>query len=356
MEHQLTSYYSPQGFSHALTIYTFYREYSPRFQILSLRYLYVHCAKNKGYKIRKNELDARALIMFDIFFKNREEQYIRELADLSFQFSPEIGQEMLNRLRNTEENRNIEQKEEKKNNITHNHRKIDRKIVYQDSQNVHNSKINKDVLKICEKLCEKYKDITVINDNLKINNAHFNTCLENIKEDLIQKYKTFEDLINDNLNYTKDSIATFGKNEITLKQIFISLYLFISESEHKQELEKRLLEEMKEMKGQCTTGHLSRFINVIQGFTDDDSLIIKMSEIDQANAVIRTYITNELKKCNDEQIINGITDKNKEYIKFIVTIISKKLKEWKKQYGEIFIHELPKIVNNFTDIEIFSVE
>ena len=43
----------------------------------------------------------------------------------------------------------------------------------------------------------------------------------------------------------------------------------------------------------CTTGHLSRLINVLQGYTDDKKLSIVISDEQQIKAVIYNYLDTE---------------------------------------------------------------
>jgi len=58
------------------------------------------------------------------------------------------------------------------------------------------------------------------------------------------------------------------------------------DSSIKSELEKRLFEEMLDMDGTCGSGYLSRIVNVLTGFVQEENLQIKMNIKDQLRANI----------------------------------------------------------------------
>ena len=54
----------------------------------------------------------------------------------------------------------------------------------------------------------------------------------------------------------------------TTSKILIKLYSYIQKNEHVEQLEKRLLEELEEMTGKCSSGFVSRLCNTLSGFGD----------------------------------------------------------------------------------------
>ena len=72
----------------------------------------------------------------------------------------------------------------------------------------------------------------------------------------------------------------------------------IRASSHKNELEKRLLEEMTEMNGWCSTGHVTRLVNVFQGF--DPLIQISMSLHAEIKAAVFARYRTHLKTCSIE--------------------------------------------------------
>jgi len=67
---------------------------------------------------------------------------------------------------------------------------------------------------------------------------------------------------------------------VTYKEVFAHVWAYIRSSEHKQELVKRLVEELEDGLGTCPNGQLARLLNVLQGYelslpsiTDKGSLL-----------------------------------------------------------------------------------
>jgi len=69
----------------------------------------------------------------------------------------------------------------------------------------------------------------------------------------------------------------YSKYNTNLENILIKIWKYISKHEYKNELQKRLLEELQEMAGTCSSGFASRLVNVISGF-DDFSIKISWEE------------------------------------------------------------------------------
>ena len=111
--------------------------------------------------------------------------------------------------------------------------------------------------------------------------------------------------------------------DVNLCDILIMIWVKIKVSKDKEELEKRLIEEMEDMNGLCATGHLSRLINILSGFFDDMS--IKISFKDQ----VKNYVYNHYNKIlmsdkysdRSETIIDEMTesslDKKKTLMKMV---------------------------------------
>ena len=179
--------------------------------------------------------------------------------------------------------------------------------IYYDKQNVHDEHIDKSVKKIIEiimniedkennkltydDMCNKIillfckqNDIELTENNININN------IEDKNETPVQ-YTTEDDYI-----ITKEPIETVDENIIKLNSIksslarfqldrsmysnipktqtlFVNVWNIINEHEHKDELIKRLFEELIDMNGTCSTGHTSRLVNIFSGFKLNGELI-----------------------------------------------------------------------------------
>ena len=74
--------------------------------------------------------------------------------------------------------------------------------------------------------------------------------------------------------------ALYSKFNNSLSNILVRLWSYIQENEYKESMLQRLLEEMEDMSGTCSSGFLSRLVNTLSGFGElnvrisfDDQLI-----------------------------------------------------------------------------------
>jgi len=335
MNSQLGQTYTIQGYAIALNIYNFPEQYPPMRVTQGLRYLLNF--QHLYYRAPSPEdIIRKCLALFDLHLPSRNRLFLDEMADLIGTFSPRHRRDLLDRLRRLD------------------HppppgiNKAPEKTVYADTQNVHNHDINQSVLQVAKTLTEKYKSLVEIGIP-----GHKDACLDNISKILIEKYPGEESLISTSITYLKTSTAIFYS--LSFKDIFLSVWLWILESEHKEELEKRLLEELREMHGKCTTGHLARLVNVIQGFTQEETLCIKMSLKDQCHSVVRQFLTTELKNCQDEKVILEMTEKEKPtYKAFVKSRVLMKAPEWFKTYGKEAIPYIVEASNQFAQDTILK--
>ncbi len=258
--------------------------------------------------------------------------------------------------------------------------------VFGDSQNVHNITINNTVLQACQNLI---KYIDMLNGFFKVYKL---SLVENNIED--QRYVTFEltkllpkllyrditsfdEIYNLFEIYIKDeidlesiennltSISSFNKDIIhevitrvyiettifgtfNLEQLFMALWQFILYHNNSNELKGRLIEEIVEMHKYCTTGHISRFINTIQGYTDIDELQIKISSEDQLIAVVTTYLSNSLSVASEEVMDSMLEDDKTLFLNYTINLVNKKLEEWSFEYGLEIYDYIINIYKNYT--------
>ena len=204
--------------------------------------------------------------------------------------------------------------------------------VYTDTQNVHNHEINESVLNVASSLL-----------NSKINSS---SGVYNIEEELKQNYPDYEKQKNQitiSLERIKSDPSKF-RGDMTLSTVFDKVVGVISSSLHKKEMTKRLGEELNQMSGLCTTGHLSRLINVIQGFDIKDELKVKINIKDEVYANIQTYLSSQIQKADTyghdyEQLMDDMVDSNfenrKRFLDFVAERMKPKVKELEKDYKDI---------------------
>lgn len=228
------------------------------------------------------------------------------------------GNQMINIIRNLENNElEIENRITNFEHIT---------TIYNDSQNVHSADINNSILNICIRLIDisqktDFNHQEVLNSLLEISpnsKVHIETVLERIEIDT--------------------SRFTVKDNSFNLYIVFSSLWHYIKQHSSFIELKKRMIEEIVEMSTYCTTGHLSRFINVIQGYTDDKDLQLKISDEEQIKSVITHYLDTEFINAPDEVIDSMISNNQKLFYNFILNKMNIKIPNIIEVYGNIQEH------------------
>lgn len=170
--------------------------------------------------------------------------------------------------------------------------------VFDNAQNVHNEEVEESVAEVLEffammplKMINKQ---TIEFDYVK---DQVENMLKKLKENMDKdEFKDREKKIQVALSRINLDRALYSKYNSTLSNILIKVWSYLIGHEHEDEMRKRLLEELEEMSGTCSTGFASRLINVISGFGEfnvriswEDQIIANFSG--RLNAVARK-ITN----------------------------------------------------------------
>lgn len=194
--------------------------------------------------------------------------------------------------------------------------------VYGDSQNVHSTDLNESVLKACVHLMELEQpngfDADVVKEILyKVapeQREHIDTVMERIEIDT-SRFKC-------------------GDNMFGLYDVFSSLWTWITKHPSKEELYGRLVEEMVAMAKYCTTGHVSRFINVIQGYSDDEGLHVRISDEQQIRAVVGHYLDTVMMNATEDVTDAMIGDDQTAFYEFIESRMNDRIPQLLEEYGE----------------------
>ena len=171
--------------------------------------------------------------------------------------------------------------------------KIDKSnnTIYGNAQNVHTLEITECVEQAIEFLINKVKILEITDSksgkSREITLEDIETIIPN-KSDNIKN--AFIRIHNDNILY--------GKFAINLEHILIRLWTYIQLHNHKDELEKRLIEELNEMSGTCSSGYVTRLINVMSGFGDFE---IRISWADQIYANFTARLNKRIQDLPDEE-------------------------------------------------------
>jgi len=146
--------------------------------------------------------------------------------------------------------------------------KINQNHIYNDSQNVH--EFVHSTIKVAKAIMSKYP-------------VKYKRPLEKLFDG--RKFKVFFDVIEN---------ATV--NGIKACDIFASIYYYIINHEHKEEMIKRLIEEIHESKDTCASGHVTRMINSLRGFQND--FCTNLNEYESIKAIMFHKINKEINACD----------------------------------------------------------
>lgn len=233
------------------------------------------------------------------------------------------------------------------------------RTVFDNAQNVHTEEVEESVTEALEFL----SNIDLVKINGKdIDFDHVNTEIENmLKEDMESMYiegnnttecsycKSRIELTvnNDNkkfcgndclrLYYRDEKIrlamnrifmdrALYSKFNSSLINILIKVWSFIVSSEHEDEMRKRILEELEEMSGTCSSGFATRLINVISGF---GNVNIRISWEDQVIANFSGRLNAYARKLSEDSVFRD--EKFMQVIKIWFQVHEDVLKDITKQ-------------------------
>jgi hypothetical protein len=155
--------------------------------------------------------------------------------------------------------------------------------VFDNAQNVHNEEVEESVSEVLEFFA------TMPTKKVHNKTIDFDYIKEQV-EDMLKKTKNHteahifeerEKKIQVALSRIYLDRALYSKYNSTLSNILIKVWNYLTGHEYEEEMRKRLLEELEEMSGTCSTGFASRLINVISGFGEFN---IRISWEDQITA------------------------------------------------------------------------
>jgi len=162
--------------------------------------------------------------------------------------------------------------------------------IYDDHQNVHDSFINDSVWKNIEILQQESVEI---NDDAVLSKLELNDSQKNA----LQRIKTDKTLFQR------------GDVKVTLKNVLNYVAAYILQQSEQDELWTRFRQELDEMAGTCSSGHLARLVNVLVGF--HPHVKIEISNYDRVKSSFQQWI--QLRASQDEQFENIINQCNDEF-------------------------------------------
>ena len=182
------------------------------------------------------------------------------------------------------------------------------KTIFDNKQNVHVKEIEKSVMAILETIC--YIQIIKLEDDKLINFDYVNEEIQKLIDENNDKEKILISLNRIRMDRTLYSLLC-----ITLSVVMVKLWSYICSNENKNEMQKRLLQELEDMAGTCSSGFISRLVNTISGFGD---LSIKISFEDQIVSNFSARLNSYAQKiCDDDSVFRTtyFEDVKKLYLK-----------------------------------------
>ena len=203
--------------------------------------------------------------------------------------------------------------------------------IFKNSQNVHNQAVEESVEKMIEFI------------STFIPRTVSPYTFEKAKDELTELIKLEPDddkrtiLENAMIRITIDR-AIYGRFNLSLANIIAKMWTYIQDSSYREELQKRLLEELIDSNNKCSSGYVSRILNSLSGFGD---ISLQISFEDQIISVLETRLNAEIMiDENSDTILDEMMlpvrffEKRGTFLKFFRTHISRIREEMYDEFKE----------------------
>jgi hypothetical protein len=209
------------------------------------------------------------------------------------------------------------------------------KTIYSNKENVH--KLNETFANYTVKMHKKLLGTFPHIDNICLQIEDLITSESD--DDVFKIRKSIDRIMLETTLHTERKIST--------SEIFRLVWTIVNGHVHKDELLKRIIEELIDMGNTCSTGHAKRLINVMVGFDDQLEGMIDITDQLEANIKARIMATmRNLPDLLEAQI--GNEEEKKPYIKHINSVVPDIVKELNREFvdeGWISENKFQKIVS-----------
>lgn len=208
--------------------------------------------------------------------------------------------------------------------------------IFNNAQNVHQDEIEKSVYEILEFLltyqtaktgeslidldfvCRKIKKLIEVPFcdkcsiiNVELSKSTLESIIDSVKNFISLGFKEKDKFCsedckriferNDNINISLNRIymdrTLYSKYNVTLSGVLVKIWSYILNHEYKDELTTRIIQELEDSSGTCTSGYLSRLVNVLSGY--DDKFGIRISWEDQIVANFSGRLNARIRKITE---------------------------------------------------------
>lgn len=207
---------------------------------------------------------------------------------------------------------------------------------YQDAQNSHDEVLSESAKKAAIELLQEVEP-----------GFNFDDC----RYHLVKMFPQHTKVIRKVMLRLKNDTAKF--DGFTLLGVFTGLFCYINKQpkEKKASLFKRLIDELIESEDYCSTGHLNRLINVLQGY--DDRFAITMSLESEIYASISHHMNKELQNAeNSDALLEGSATKDPLFLNFVKDKCRSKIVNLIDEYkGKDVKNDIVKAIAKYTQLK-----
>jgi hypothetical protein len=283
----------------ALDVYNFPAGISLSHQIQALRVLHEHRNRYRGLPTTTHIQTRLQNIAVEVYNSPNHDQMMHELMDTALEFGVSLPMiETQRELFREYERHTVDAVSKPKPKDIYS-----LEAIVGDSQNVHHASINEHMKTLVRRLVTDF--------------PMYNGAWSILKNELMKPNRGWQSTEQTTLKFIYENPCTFTIG-ITLRQLMLSVYGFIlhqPEDVHEQ-LFIRMNEELKDMRDKCSTGHMSRLVNVVQGFSEHYTLCIQPKE--EIKAFIYHYLNKQLEKA-PETIQDGMMTRSQAFKDYVMT-------------------------------------
>jgi hypothetical protein len=173
---------------------------------------------------------------------------------------------------------------------------LSRNNIYKNAQNVHIRSVEESVQRVLEKLSMYHAEKVYDFEQTKLDILELSNVLT--KEDRESVIGAITRIIIDR--------SVYGSSNMSLATILAKVWTYIQNSDHKDELEKILLDELIQSNNKCASGYAGRIVNTLSGF--DENMTITISFEDQIVANLETCLNKKIMDMEDKEMADLVLE------------------------------------------------